>query len=612
MEMATVPEAFLAAMDGRPLPRAFLHKTAEGWLAIPSAEMVRRVAGLARALAELGVRRGDRVAVFAANRPEWHVADLAISGLGGVSVPLYFRESIERMAYILNDSECRVAFAAGGEQVGKILEYRGRVPSLEHIVSACAPAPPYAPQYDALQYETLIAGAGEQDIAVYRQSAATVTASQLATLIYTSGTTGEPKGVMLTHANLVSNAMDTFREYEFGPDEMALSILPLAHVYERTIDYGYIFRSIPIAYVEHAEQVQEALLEMHPTIMAAVPRVFEKTYAAILERKRKLNGAQQRIFSWALRTAVRSVPWKADGKPASLALKLEWKIADRLVYAKIREGTGGRVHSFCSGSAPLEKELAEFFWAVGLPVYEGYGLTETSPVVSANVPGHVKVGTVGRPIANVEVKIAADGEILVRGACVMQGYYHKPDATKESFTADGWLMTGDIGELDADGYLRVTDRKKELLKTASGKFVAPQLIENKLKTSPYISQAMIVGDRKKFVSALVVPDFAAVEAKAREAGITFASRSEMVQQQWVRELLGKEMDRLTQDLARYEKPKRFALLDGEFSFDNGLLTYTLKLKRREIQKRYQEMIEQLYADMEEPLPPQQSAPASGE
>lgn len=610
MEMATVPAAFLAAMDRRPLPRAFLYKSAEGWLAIASQEMVRRVAGLARALAELGVRGGDRVAVFAANRPEWHVADLAISGLGAVTVPVYFRESIERMAYILNDSECRVAFAAGAEQLEKILECRARVPALEHVISVGAPEPPGPLKYDALQYETLIAGAGEQDIVDYRKSAATVTPVQLATLIYTSGTTGEPKGVMLAHANLVSNAMDTFREYHFGSDELALSFLPLAHVYERTMDYGYIFRSIPIAYVEQIEHVHQALLEMHPTIVAAVPRVFEKTSAAIMDRAHKLTGAQKKIFAWAIRTAIRSVPWKAYSKPASPLLKLSWKIADRLVYVKIREGTGGRVHSFCSGSAPLERELAEFFWAVGLPVYEGYGLTETSPVVSANVPGHVKVGTVGRPIAHVEVKVASDGEILVRGACVMQGYYRKPDATKEAFTPDGWLMTGDIGELDSDGYLRVTDRKKELLKTASGKFVAPQPIENRLKTSPYIAQAMIVGDRRKFVSALLVPDWIAVETRAREAGITFASRAELARHSWVRELLGNEMERLTQDLARYETPKRFAILDSDFTFENGLLTYTLKLVRRAIGQKYHDAIEQLYRDVGEPLPPQQAASAS--
>jgi long-chain acyl-CoA synthetase len=598
MDVPSLPEYFLAAVDRYALPRAFLYKDGEVWRAYSSAEMFRRVAGLSRALAELGVRRGDRVGLLSGNRPEWHIMDFAALGLGAVTVPIYFRESVERTAYILNDSGVRVAFAAGAEQVERLIECRPQVNRLDHIIGAGVGGPP-----EALLYDSLIEGTGEAEMAEYRATAATVTHSQLATLIYTSGTTGEPKGVMLTHANLSSNALATFAEFPFADDDLALSFLPLAHVYERTMDYGYIFHGVPIAYVEQMEDVSRALLEIHPTIAAAVPRLFEKTFAAIRERGRALTGLRRVTFDWAMRVAVRSVGWKAHQKPASFPLEVAWKVANRLVYSEVREGLGGRLRAFTSGSAPLEPELAEFFWSVGIPVYEGYGLTETSPVVTASVPGAFKVGTVGKPIEHVEVRIAEDGEILVRGACVMQGYFGKPEMTKEAFTPDGWLRTGDIGRLDEDGYLLVTDRKKELLKTAGGKFVAPQPIENRLKTSPYISNAVVVGDRRRFVAVLLVPNSAQVEAKARAEGVQFASRVELAAHPWTRLLLQGELDRLMAGMAHYERPKRFAVLDSEFTFGSGELTYTMKLKRRVIEERHKDAIEALYADGAEPCPP---------
>jgi long-chain acyl-CoA synthetase len=368
------------------------------------------------------------------------------------------------------------------------------------------------------------------------------------------------------------------------------------------MDYGYIFRGIPLAYVERIEDVPQALLEVRPTLAAAVPRFFEKLYANIIERGRQATGFKRQVFNWAMAVAKEATPWRAHGLPLPMHVKLAWTIADRLAYSKIRAGLGGRIRNFVSGGAPLAKELAEFFWSVGLPVYQGYGLTETSPVVSANVPGANKVGTVGRPIANVEVRIADDGEILVRGPCVMQGYYHKPQETGDALMPDGWLRTGDIGYLDVDGYLVVTDRKKELLKTAAGKFIAPQPIENRLKSSPYISNVVVVGDKRKFISVLLVPNFPAVEAKAREAGIEFRSLQELAASPWVRDLIAAEVERLTKDLAQYEKPKRFALLPQDFTMASGEVTYTLKLKRRVIEQRYRDVIENLYADVEEPRP----------
>jgi long-chain acyl-CoA synthetase len=603
-EYPAVTKCFLDAVDNFANPRAQMYRTLDAsgtaaWQAVSAKEMLRRVAGLSRALGELGIKAGDRVGLFSANCPEWAIADLAILGLGGVTVPVYFHESPERLTYILNDSGARVVFTSGEEQARKISECRGQLPELEHVISAASPADLHG---DILRYEALIASAGDADIAQYRVRAEEVTGEQLATIIYTSGTTGEPKGVMLSHANITSNAIDSGLDIEALPGDVALSFLPLAHVYERTVDYSYFFRGITVAYIEQTEMVSQALLEVHPTTVAAVPRFFEKIYATIIEKGRREAGLKRAIFDWALRVATAAAPWKAYGKTVSTGVRLRWRIANAIVYSKIRAGMGGRVRTFMCGSAPLAVELLEFFWTIDLPILQGYGLTETSPVVSASTMKSNRIGAVGRPIAGVQVKIAEDGEILVKGNCVMQGYYHKPDATAEVLTADGWLLTGDIGRLDAEGYLYITDRKKELLKTAGGKFVAPAPIENLLKTSPLITNAMVVGDRRKFVSVLVVVNFAGIEAEARKAGREFQTQAQMLADPWVRDLYTRELERLTAPLAQYEKPKRFALIEKDFTYAGGELTYTMKLRRRVIEERYQDVIARLYADVEEPRP----------
>jgi len=554
---------------------------------------------LSKALSELGIRSGDRIAIFAPNCPEWHVADLAIQGIGAVTVPVYFHESAERIIYILQDSAARIAITAGAAQAEELAKCRKDLPQIEQVISARAPA---GLTSESLQFETLIASTGAAEIESYRRSAAQVTGEQLATIIYTSGTTGEPKGVMLSHANLTSNSTDFSEDFHLSPDDIALSLLPLAHVYERTIDYGDLFHGVSLAYVEQLETVAGALLEVRPTMVAAVPRFYEKIYANIIDTGRRAGGVRERIFNWALRVAVQAVPWRAYGKRVPPDVRLKWHLADWLVYSKIRKGVGGRVRVFSAGGAPLSPELAEFFWSVGLPVYQGYGLTETSPVVTANSPKANRVGTVGRPIPHVQVKIADDGEVLVKGPCVMQGYYRKPDDTRAAFTADGWFCTGDIGRLDSDGFLIITDRKKELLKTAGGKFVAPAPIENLLRTSPYVSNALVVGDRRKFVSVLIVPNFEAIEAAARKAGREFSTPAQMSGDAWVRDLLTAEMERLTASLAQYEKPKRFAIVEQDFTYAGGQLTYTLKPKRRVIEEQYRDVIERMYADVEEPRP----------
>ncbi|MFZ0638732.1 MAG: long-chain fatty acid--CoA ligase [Candidatus Acidiferrales bacterium] len=594
----SLTKLFLEAIDSHPNPRAQIYRAADGWEAYSSAEMLRRVAGLARAFGDLGIRAGDRVGIFAPNSPEWHVADFAALGLGAVDVPIYYNESPDRLTYIWNDAGVKVALVSGVEQARKLAACRARLPALETVIAVNAPADLRG---EFLDYASLIAGAGEAEIAEYRRNAAQVTSAQLATLIYTSGTTGEPKGVMLSHANLASNCIDAVASIEYLPHDVELSFLPLSHVYERIFDCAALFHGVSIAYLGKIEDLPKALLEVHPTIAAAVPRVFEKTYASIVEKGRQEHGTKRKIFDWALRVAAEAVPWKAYKRPAGAMLRGKWNIANRMVYGKIREGLGGRLRIFYSGGAPLAKELAEFLWAVDVPVYQGYGLTESSPVISTNTPKENKVGTVGRPIPNCEVRIAEDGEILARGPNVMQGYYNKPEATREAITPDGWLRTGDIGHLDGDGYLVITDRKKELLKTAAGKFVAPAPIEIKLRTSPFIANAMVVGDTKKFVATLIVPNRTAIAAKARAEGIAFDGEK-ISNDAWVRELIGSEVERLTADFAQYEKPKRFALIDKDFTVEGGELTHALKLKRRVVLQKYSDVIAQIYADLEEPKP----------
>jgi len=594
MDYSSLNKPFLEAIDLHANPKAQMYKTANGWDFISAAEMLRRVAGLSKALRELGIKAGDRVGLFAPNCPEWHVADFGITGLGAVSVPVYFNESLDRLSYILNDSGARIVITAGEPQARKIAEARDRISALEHVISV---APPNDLRGDILSYETFIAAAGDADVAEYRRRSAEVKGDQLATIIYTSGTTGEPKGVMLSHSNLSSNAMDSLEAYKFLPSDVALEFLPLAHVYERTVAYAYLFGGVAIAYVEQIESVAQAMVEVHPTTAAAVPRFFEKMYANILGKGQGETGLKRKMFDWAMRVASEAVPWRAYSKEPSAGLKLRWQVADRLVFSKIRAGLGGNIRSYCSGGAPLATELAEIFWAMNVPVYQGYGLTETAPVVSANLPTANKVGTVGRPLPHVQVRIAEDGEILVKGPNVMQGYYRKPDATREVLSADGWFRTGDIGRIDEDGYLVITDRKKELLKTSAGKLVAPAPIENMLKACPYITNAIVVGDRRKFVSVLIVVNFAAIEAEAKKQSRDFAMSSQAVSDPWVRDLISHEVERLTAPLAQYEKPKRFALLERDFTYANGELTYTLKMKRRVIEERYQDVIARLYADV---------------
>jgi long-chain acyl-CoA synthetase len=597
MNYPTLPSRFLRAVDEHPSARAQMVRRDGRWEAVSSQEFLRRVAGLAYALVELGVKPGDRVGLFAPNCPEWHTADFAISGSGAVTVPVYFNESPDRTRYILNHAGAKVLFISGAAQLEKFLTIGDQLKDLQQVIVAnvgdTLPA-------DFLRYETLIATSGAAEIAAYRLRVAQVLPTQLASLIYTSGTTGEPKGVMLTHNNFSSNVTDTV-EFTLNPGDLAVSFLPLAHVYGRMLDYVYLFQGCPVAYVEVVENVAQALLEVHPTVLAAVPRFFEKVYARLMEQGSKATGTKRKIFNFSIKTAREAAGWRCGEKSASLRVKLKWAIADKLVYSKIRAGTGGKLRLVMSGGAPLSKEMAEFFWAVGIPIYQGYGLTETSPVLTSNYPQN-RVGSSGRPIANVQIRIADDGEILAKGPCVMQGYYKAPEATRDVLSEDGWFKTGDIGYLDKDNYLFITDRKKDLLKTAGGKFVAPQPIENALKTSPYILNAMVVGDQRKFVVALIVPNPTTVSAKLAEEGLKFSSNAELAAHPRAYALIENEVSRLTTHLAQYENIKRFALLPDDFTFDSGSLTFTMKLKRRVVEKQFNDLIAKLYSDVVEPRP----------
>jgi long-chain acyl-CoA synthetase len=598
MNNGTLPSRLLYAVDNLPTPHAQMFRCGGQWESISSAEFLRRVAGLSGALAELGVKSGDRVGLFAANRPEWHTADFAITGAGGINVPIYFNESEERMLYILRHCEAKIIFVAGAPQLAKLLACRDQLRHVEQIIVADGGSDVPA---DVLRYETLVASAGATDVSSYRLRASQVLAGQLASIIYTSGTTGEPKGVMLTHNNFCSNVSDTCVDFRLVPGvDRALSFLPLAHVYGRTLDYVYIFNGVPVAYVDAVEQVPTALLEVRPSVMAAVPRVFEKMYVRIMEQGRASTGFRRKIFDWAMHVAAQTGMWRSGEKSIDVNLKTQWALADRLVYSKIRAGTGGKMRLVCSGGGPLSKDLADFFWAVGIPIYQGYGLTETSPILTSNYPQN-RMGSSGKPIRNVMLHIAEDGEILAKGPCVMQGYYKSPEATHEVLSDDGWFHTGDIGYLDQDNYLFITDRKKDLIKTAGGKFVAPQPIENALKTSPYVLNAMVIGDRRRFIGALIVPNATTVAAKAADQNIRFASNSELAAHPFVRQLIDGEVQRLTAHLAQYETIKRFALLPEDFTFDNGSLTFTLKLKRRVVEEKYHDVIEQLYSDEPRPV-----------
>ena len=562
-------------------PDQLLVESAGAWQPVSSEEFHRRVVRAHLALRKLGLAKGDRCALLAENRWEWAVADFAMMTAGIVSVPLYSTLTGEQIHYMLENSGSRAVYVSTAAQRDKVLGIRDRLPALEHVICFdtdpwIAPEPLHAAEHEA-----------------FEAAADAVEPEDLASIIYTSGTTGTPKGVMLTHRNIASNAVDS--GIDLGPDDAAVSFLPLCHIYERTADYVCYLHGATVAHVGAMEQVVGALQQIRPTLVAAVPRFFEKMYARLMDTIRQAPALRRKIFFWAIGVGYQSTPYRLQGRPMPLPLRMKFALADRLAFSKVRARLGGRLKRFISGSAPLKRELAEFFYAVGVPVLEGYGLTETSPVVSANRLENLRFGSVGRPIRNVEVRIAEDGEILVRGPNVMRGYYHMERETAEVLDG-GWFHTGDIGLFDNDGFLVIVDRKKDLLKTSGGKYITPQPIENRLKSSPYIADALVIAERRRFPSALVVPNFAALERFAREQGLGCGSPAELARHPRIVEQVQKDVDGLCADLAPYERIKKVAVLEREFSIAEGEITPTMKIRRREVERRYYDVIEKLYEE----------------
>jgi long-chain acyl-CoA synthetase len=585
MSIATLNDIFFAIVD-RSHERVMMHRQAIQWVPISSQELYRNVAGVSQALERWGIGKGDRVAILSENRPEWTIADFACQLLGIVSVPIYSTLTAEQTAFILKDAECRAVFVSSEQQLRKVQSTRAQT-MVEKIIVMDSMETNQAFHMTQLMHE----GPSERDSRL-DACGRTIVADDLATLIYTSGTTGVSKGVMLTHGNLASNIAYSLRGFDFVGQHVSVSFLPLSHITARHVDFAMLYNGVTLAYCPFVDQLSQTLLEVKPTMFVSVPRVYEKihTQADIKAKAFPKN----LIFRWALAVGRAHASETLKGK---IPNSPSWRLADKLVYSKVRAGMGGRGQVFISGGAPLGRELAEWFAWIGIRIHEGYGLTETSPVIAVNTPHAHKLGTVGKPLGNVEVKIADDGEILVRGPSIFKGYWKRPDETANAFVA-GWFKTGDIGNLDADGFLSVTDRKKDLIKTSGGKFIAPQPIENSLKHNALIAEAIIVGDKRKFPAVVISPYFTLLEDWARNNQVAFQSRSDLVTNDKVQALYEGIVEDVNRNLARFEKLKKVILVPDEFTPADGTLTHTMKVRRRAVEDRYRKLIEDVYAHAE--------------
>jgi long-chain acyl-CoA synthetase len=578
-------------------PAIMKYKSGDRWVDVSVPEFRDSVRWLATALNDMGVKSADRVAILSENRPEWTIADFAILCASGVSVPVYPTLLGWQIEYILNDAGSVAVVCSNQEQLDKVLEIRSHVPCLHHIIVCDAPAN-LAPGVHTFKdvIERGRKAEEQRGRGWFDQSRASRGPDDLATLVYTSGTTGNPKGAMLTHGNITSNVMAVREFVPFQAGDTALSILPLSHILERMVDYLYLYKGGTIAYAENVTKVADNLQEVKPEFFAAVPRLFEKMRARIMDNVAAAPPARQKIFHWALKIAEERLPYRIDRKPLPLGLKVKSAIADKLVFSKIVARLGGKVKYVVSGGAPLSAELAAFFIGAGIEILEGYGLTETSPVIAVNRPDKRRLGTVGPIIDGVEVKIASDGEILSRGPHIMKGYWNNPEATAQSIDANGWFHTGDIGEIDSDGFLRITDRKKDIIINAYGKNIAPQPLEALLKSSPYVGTPVLIGDRRKYLTALIVPNFEKLEREATTLGVSFNTRDDLVNDDRVKQLIQDEINRFNQNLDRQEKIRRFALLSRDFTIEDDEITPSLKVKRKNIDKKYKQVIDSLYAD----------------
>lgn len=566
-------------------------KVNDTWKGYSIDAVIEKATCLSKGLLSLGVKKGDTIAMISNNRPEWHITDLGILQTGAVNVPIYPTITPEDYEYILNHSACKFIFVSGKELYDKVMLIKDKVPSLKEIFTFDQIA-------KAKHFSTLVdEGKGKSDEAL-KSIMQSIDEQDLATLIYTSGTTGRPKGVMLSHRNIVSNALACEERLPVAKGKKALSFLPLCHVYERTVCYLYIYAGVSVYYAESLDTIGDNLKEVKPQVFTAVPRLLEKVYEKIMAAGAALSGIKKALFYWSVNLGLKYELHNANG--AWYAFKL--KIANKLVFNKWREALGGEALAVASGSAPLQPRLTRVFLAAGIPVMEGYGLTETSPVVSVNCEKNdgVMIGTVGRPLKGIQVKIADDGEILVKGPCVMMGYFHDEKKTKSVMDADGWLHTGDIGEMINKEFLKITDRKKEIFKTSGGKYIAPQVMENKFKESPFIDQLMVIGEGEKMPAAFIQPAFDYLKEWCKRKGIDYTSKEEVLKLPRIIARFQQEVDKYNENFARYEKIKKFELIADTWSVETGELTPTLKLKRKVVMNKYKNLYDKIYRENEQP------------
>jgi long-chain acyl-CoA synthetase len=594
----TINELFAGAADRYRNVEFLRYKLDGRWISIAYDDLARKVKHVALGLHALGFTSGDRMAIWSANRPEWNVADLAVLAIGAADVPIYTTQARSQVEYILSDSNARAMFVSSA-LLPVALEIKSRVPSLEILI--CFDEVMADPRDKSVIHLKKVADKGRalnaKEPRLYEELRDAVAPDDLASQIYTSGSTGEPKGVMLTHKNLASNVLFTYRWLGIERErDLALSYLPLSHIFERAVWYLFMYSGTVVAYAESIDTVGQNLAEVRPTVMTSVPRMFEKIYARIMEQGIAAGFPRRQILLWSLGIAREWARLRDRNRKIGWLLALKHKVTDLLVYKKIRQTVGGRIRLFISGGAPLAPEIAYVFSGAGLTILQGYGLTETSPSVSCNTEKRNRIGTVGPIIDGVSVRIAPDGEILVRGDNVTSGYFNAPLENSEAFTQDGWFRTGDIGFIDDDGFLTITDRKKDLIKTSGGKYIAPQKLESLIKSSRFVSQVVVVGNGRKFASALVVPNMDMIRSYGEVKGLKYPSMSKLLTDPKVIDLMERQIEKYTGDLAGYEKVKRIALLENELTVDSEELTPTLKPRRSFIEKKYAAVIDSLYGE----------------
>jgi long-chain acyl-CoA synthetase len=595
-EPVTLVDVFNRVVRKHKRPDTLNYKSGGRWVSISSDEMLARVKHIAAGLHAIGARRGDRVALLSDSRVEWTLTDAGSIFAGTIDVPIYPTLMPPQVRYILNDSGARILFLANRQKYDEIRDALGECPEVKHVVFFDGEGVTSEEGLTLAQLEEEGRELEEREPGYVDRLAAQTKPDELATIIYTSGTTGEPKGVMLTHANLVTNLIDSSGHLSFGEHDTALSVLPLSHVFERQAMYMYLHQGMAVYFAETMQTVGPNLREVHPTVLVGVPRIFEKIYQRIRERAAEAGWLSATLLAWSVSVAKDYAKRVIAHQPVPAFLKLKHTIASKLVFSKWKRAFGGRMRLLVSGGAALPEDLSYIYIGAGIPIVQGYGLTETSPVITASRIEDNRVGTVGKAIPNVDIRIAEDGEIEVCGPNVMRGYYNKPEETRAVFTSDGWFKTGDIGTMDQDGFLRITDRKKELFKTSGGKYISPQPIEQAIKESRFVNQVVLIGAERKFPAALVVPAWEQIESYCKLKGIEVKSHAELCQHPRIIDLIQRQIDALTPNLAKYERIKKVALLENEFTIEGGELTPTLKVKRRVIDQKYRDVIEKIYGE----------------